>query len=516
MRLPTLVSLATHVLLSSACLLDIEKEGGHVMDRSQPGIHRRQSHPNTAPVGTGDRFNNGAVVPRGVGLSPPGDTSTVYNSVEIRSAVKALVEEFDLSYFESPFKTYENRTIYGFRMGGKGKGKGKGKGQGPGTNSTSDIVTGFQVLLEAGIHARERGASDHLINFASDLLQADRANSGLQYGGMSYTASDVKKALYLGIIVVPVVNPDGLVYDQTTNLCWRKNRNPASAIPGNPNSVGVDLNRNFSPVWNFTQALVPGSGAASTNPSSELFHGTGPLSEAETKTIDWVLQTHPSIGWFLDVHSVQGVVLHGWCHDSNQATDPTMNLLNPAYDGKRGAYPDGPTTSYKEYLPMRERDAMSIISARMAGAMCDSTARGFFSLPAANFGASSGCSADQGNWRRAKFGGKWVKGFGIEFGYPNFDSPLFDGGPVLFGGVAVGRVFVGYLVLADDSFYERANSALQNVQVGLADKSQVPGVNDAVDGLVAVFDGEGDDQKDEIASHDVREPVVSITLRLPL
>ncbi|KAK0658074.1 zinc carboxypeptidase [Cercophora newfieldiana] len=406
MRLPTLVSLITHLSFASSCLLEIERNGGHVVDRSEP-LRRRQAPDNSVPVGSGDRFNNGAIVPRGLGVSPPTEPSDIYNLVEIKSAVKALCQEFNLPYFEAPYRTYENRTVFGFRVGGK-------------PNKPQN--KGYQVMLESAIHARERGGPDHLLNFVSDLLFAKRANVGLTYGGVAYTAQDVRTVLDLGLVIIPVVNPDGVAYDQSTNLCWRKNRNPTSAIPGNPNSVGVDLNRNFSPVWNFTKAMVPGVQAASEDPANEQFHGTGPLSEPETKNVDWVMSQHSELGWFIDQHSVAGVVIHGWCHDSNQVSNPAMNFLNPAYDGKRGALPDTLSTMYREYIKQRDWDDMSITAARIAGAMTDSTARAYVAMPAANFYPSSGCSADQGNFRAAMASGPasrmTIRGFGLEFGMP--------------------------------------------------------------------------------------------------
>ena len=44
---------------------------------------------------------------------------TFYNEAEIKSATLGLVREFNLSYFEMPFKKYENRTMYGFRVSGR-------------------------------------------------------------------------------------------------------------------------------------------------------------------------------------------------------------------------------------------------------------------------------------------------------------------------------------------------------------------------------------------------------------
>ena len=44
--------------------------------------------------------------------------------------------------------------------------------------------------------------------------------------------------------VIPVVNPDGYIYTHTTNLMWRKNRQPCI---DDPDVIGTDLNRNWGP-----------------------------------------------------------------------------------------------------------------------------------------------------------------------------------------------------------------------------------------------------------------------------
>lgn len=69
------------------------------------------------------------------------------------------------------------------------------------------------------------------------------------------------------IWIVPVVNPDGLVYSQTKSKMWRKNRRANS-----DKSFGVDLNRNYGYQW--------GTVGASTYPGSDTYHGTKAFSES--------------------------------------------------------------------------------------------------------------------------------------------------------------------------------------------------------------------------------------------
>jgi hypothetical protein len=77
---------------------------------------------------------------------------------------------------------------------------------------------------------------------------------------------------------VPVVNPDGYVYNQTTNPAggglWRKNRR----VNGG-GVFGVDLNRNYGYRWGFDNI------GSSPTPSSDTYRGPAPFSEPETSAI---------------------------------------------------------------------------------------------------------------------------------------------------------------------------------------------------------------------------------------
>ena len=93
-----------------------------------------------------------------------------------------------------------------------------------------------------------------MIYFLSDLLHARDAGTGVTWGDKSYTNAQVCAALSAGIVSVPMVNPDGVAFDQRTGRCWRKNRNPAS---GTGSAAGVGLNRNFDFLWDFQRKFAP-------------------------------------------------------------------------------------------------------------------------------------------------------------------------------------------------------------------------------------------------------------------
>ncbi|KAK0648554.1 carboxypeptidase A [Cercophora newfieldiana] len=397
----------------SACLTAAEMRGENHISV----LHRRQRMHNltnegTIPIGVGDRFQQGTVLPVGIGSQAPANLTTVYNVVEIESATRSLVREYNLQYFETPFKTYENATMFGIKIPCAA------------TASKAASNASYTVLLEAGIHARERGGPDHLLNFISDLLWAEGHGTGLIYGGVEYTAAEVQKARSVGVVVLPLVNPDGVAYDHATNSCWRKNRNRASASPNDTFSIGVDLNRNFPPAWDYRKTMAPGTtDAISDKPSEIVYRGTAPLSEPETQNVAWTMDQMPDLKWFLDLHSMAGMMLYGWGIDTNQGKDKSMNLVNQAYDGKRGAIPDnrGRGFVYGEYYDPEEYVAATLAATNVADAMLAAGGRNYFAQQSAGLYPAPGGSSDHPMFRAlsdpAKH--KWANGFTLEFGQPN-------------------------------------------------------------------------------------------------
>ncbi len=77
---------------------------------------------------------------------------------------------------------------------------------------------------------------------------------------------------------VPVVNPDGYLYNESTNPngggMWRKNRRN-----NGDGSYGVDLNRNYTFQWGYDNV------GSSPTPSSETYRGPSPGSEPEVQAI---------------------------------------------------------------------------------------------------------------------------------------------------------------------------------------------------------------------------------------
>lgn len=256
---------------------------------------------------------------------------------EVESALIALAATYPAicELITLPNPTFEGRTTHAVRLG------------------TKPANTVDAYYLTGGVHAREWGSCEILVNLATDLCEAYSVGTGLGYGGKYYSQDHVRALMeQINVIVYPCVNPDGRSLSQTPVAnggvpMWRKNRNPASS-GGDPAKIGVDINRNQDFLWNFNTAFAPGAinaFLASTDPVDDTYHGTAPASEPETQNINYIHNNY-KIRWYVDVHSYSEDILYVWGVDEVQVTNPSQAFNNPAYDGTRGLI-DG---TYREFL----------------------------------------------------------------------------------------------------------------------------------------------------------------------
>src|SRR4051794_29001182 len=98
------------------------------------------------------------------------------------------------------------------------------------------------ALLVFGHHAREWVPPEVGLEMAGAILMAYSGNTGLTYGGKSYSAADVQRIVdNINLFLVPCVNPHGRQYSldyDTRDDGWRKSR---GQIPGS-SQIGIDLN----------------------------------------------------------------------------------------------------------------------------------------------------------------------------------------------------------------------------------------------------------------------------------
>jgi hypothetical protein len=142
------------------------------------------------------------------------------------------------------------------------------------------------LLLICGTHAREWINPLIAVEFAEQILRNyDPASS-------DPLVQRVNRVVEEGdILIVPVMNPDGLNFSIHDDPGWRKNRRP----PSSTSCSGVDNNRNFEIFF-----AESGSSAAEC---SDLFHGPSAFSEPENQNIRHILEEFPNILIGVDSHS---------------------------------------------------------------------------------------------------------------------------------------------------------------------------------------------------------------------
>jgi len=165
-------------------------------------------------------------------------------------------------------QTYENRTIWAVKVS---------------DNVTKDEgEPNFTVF--GGIHAGEWPGVEVALNFLKFLVT-------------NYSINATVKRLVDGsqVWVVPMLNPDGHVYVETTGN-WRKNRHPYTG------GTGVDLNRNFGHLW--------GQEAGQTPDASD-YCGPSPFSENETQAVRDLVVIHRPVAT-ISYHTSGGNILYPW------------------------------------------------------------------------------------------------------------------------------------------------------------------------------------------------------------
>jgi hypothetical protein len=124
-----------------------------------------------------------------------------------------------------------------------------------------------EMLYTAAHHAREPAGVSQLIMYMYYLCENYATNPEVQY-----IVNNTE--LYF----VPLVNPDGYAYNQSTapsgGGMWRKNR-----LDHMNGQYGVDLNRNYSTNWGYDNF------GSSPNDFDDTYRGSSPASEAEVQNV---------------------------------------------------------------------------------------------------------------------------------------------------------------------------------------------------------------------------------------
>jgi hypothetical protein len=178
-------------------------------------------------------------------------------------------------------------------------------------------------FFNGATHAREPTGTHCCIAFATHILS--------RYGTDSVATWLVNNR---EIFIVPVMNPDGYVYNSDSGgstANWRKNRRVIQAP-----SVGVDLNRNYGYKWGYDNS------GSSGQPSSETYRGPGRFSEPETQVIRDFLASY-NVRTCMDFHTYGQYNMYPWGYAN--VSPPDQPVLREAVDTFRmnNNYPSGRT-----------------------------------------------------------------------------------------------------------------------------------------------------------------------------
>ncbi|XP_043847668.1 mast cell carboxypeptidase A [Dromiciops gliroides] len=178
------------------------------------------------------------------------------------------------------------------------------------------------IFMDCGVHAREWISPAFCQWF---VYQA--ANT---YGKNKFMTKLLNE---MNFYVLPVFNIDGYIWSWTKNRMWRKNR----AKTSDSNCTGIDLNRNFNASWDAKFGI--------DNPCSEIYRGTAPESEKETKAVaDFIRRHVASIEAYVSIHAYSQMLMfpYGYtkvpvknneelCKISKIATEALATLYDTQY-----------------------------------------------------------------------------------------------------------------------------------------------------------------------------------------
>ncbi len=167
-----------------------------------------------------------------------------------------------------------------------------------------------KVLYTALTHAREPMGMQQMLFQMWYLLENYATNPEIRY-----------LVDNLEIYFIPCVNPDGYIYNQTTNPngggMWRKNRRN-----NGDDTYGVDLNRNFGYMWGYDNL------GSSPVTSSQTYRGTGPFSEPETQVVKQFCESR-QISLALNNHTYSNLLIYPWGY-ANMLTPDSLVFIEYA------------------------------------------------------------------------------------------------------------------------------------------------------------------------------------------
>ncbi len=237
-----------------------------------------------------------------------GSMGGYYTYDEVTSQLNSMISEFPdlVSNIEIIGYSLENRPIRAVKI----------------SDNPNAQENEPEILFTALHHAREPESMMTLLYYMWHLLE----NYGTD-GEATYLVNNRQ------IWFVPVVNPDGYVYNQTTNPSgggmWRKNRSQNS-----DGSRGVDLNRNYGFQWGYDNS------GSSPTPSSETYRGTSAFSEPATQVLRDFCNAHNFVNG-LNYHTYSNLLIYPWAYSESHTPDSTLFVTYAQEMTKENGYTYG-------------------------------------------------------------------------------------------------------------------------------------------------------------------------------
>jgi hypothetical protein len=303
----------------SAQEMNLLQENGFVFEVLEPDVQKYYKDRNKTGKKKEDAVsksimslscqNSGYAVPQNFSLGSMGGFFTLaeinaqLDSIRLRFPTLAS-QKMPLS---STITTYEGRVPNFIRL-----------------SNNPDVLQTKPRLMYVGLtHAREPAGMQQLFYFMYYLLENYAQDKTVQF-----ILDNCE------IYVVPCLNVDGYLYNQTTDPSGggmhRKN-----VSPNGSSNQGVDLNRNYGYQWGYDDV------GSSPDPSMDTYRGTAGFSEAETQMMKAFCEEYQfTLG--IDYHCYSNVLLFPWGYTSDLLT-PDSSLYN-AYSElmtRQNAYPSG-------------------------------------------------------------------------------------------------------------------------------------------------------------------------------
>jgi hypothetical protein len=192
-----------------------------------------------------------------------------------------------------------------------------------------------EVLIVGNHHAREQITQILCVAIAESLLT--------NYGSDPQFTEWVDER---EIWIVPVLNPDGLVWVETNDLFWRKNRwrDPQTLI-----KYGVDLNRNYAYEWGHD------SNGSSGQKSSEVYRGPSAASEPEVQAMQSLVDAR-EFAFTISYHSFGNLTLWGPGYKPGLSEDQDLFLEFGQLVNQQNGYSPGNPAMGNIYITNGDMD----------------------------------------------------------------------------------------------------------------------------------------------------------------